>query len=149
MKKNAKKICTFQKNVVILQRQTKKTTTQSQLVTQLKPKTIMKANELMNETQFVASGTINFLGTKCERQHYKFGMSMGRLFPTTRTQAIEFAKNGHFDLLTAADVRMIEELAKKNGLENTCEYQLTNSGKYAHLIRIDRFIAVLKKEFNF
>ncbi len=109
----------------------------------------MKANELMNEVKFVANGNFNTLSTKGERQHYKFSMSIGRLFPTTRQQAIEFGKNGHFDLLTVADVRMIEELCRKHGLENTCEYQLTNSAKYARLIRIDRFIAVLKKEFKF
>lgn len=109
----------------------------------------MTATEILANETFSKS-TINFLGTRPARAHYKScGMLWGRIFPTTKEQVKFFLHNGvAFDLLTCKDVEMIESFCAKHGLANQCRYRLTGSERYARLTNGAALIEAWKKEYN-
>lgn len=108
----------------------------------------MNASELMKNEKFVANGNVRMVNEYKGR--YKFLMSLGRVFPTTKAQAKEFLRLGvGFGLLTASDVRAIEALCEKYGMKDQCLYQLTGSNVYARLLSSFTVLEkALRAEYN-
>lgn len=85
--------------------------------------------------------------TYAPRSHYKFAMSLGRVFPTTKTQAMNFVKSGAvFDVLNNMDVERIEKLMNKYGVKGA--YKYTKSKHWVRLCNTWQFCECLKKEYN-
>lgn len=85
--------------------------------------------------------------TYAPRSHYKFAMSIGRVFPTTRAQAQHFIKSGaYLGVLNNADVERIETLMNKYGLKGT--YQYTKSKQWVRMCNEWQLCECLKKEYS-
>lgn len=81
------------------------------------------------------------------KSHYKFVMSLGRVFPTTTAQAKYFlSSNSYIDVLNSMDVEIIESFLNKHGFEGN--YQYTKSKTWVRLTNTDDFEKALKKEYN-
>ena len=94
----------------------------------------MKANEIQIKDDYTSKNTSTALATYGERQHYKFTMSLGRCWPTTKSQAQHFIKTGmKLDVLYQGDVERIEELCKRHGLDGQIDYKVTKSGKFVRV----------------
>jgi hypothetical protein len=78
--------------------------------------------------------------------HYKLTMRLGRVFPTTKTQAISFLSFGWLDVLNATDVAIVEALLNKHGY--TGSYEFTKSQNWVRLASVAEFRMALKKEFG-
>lgn len=79
-------------------------------------------------------------------QHYKSAMRIGRVFPTTKAQAIELCRMGAiFDVLGKEDVKNIEMLMNKHGKSG--EYTLTKSESFARIENMQEFYECLKAEY--
>jgi hypothetical protein len=103
----------------------------------------MKATELNLEN---VNYNMSCNTVKCG-QHYKFTMRLGRMFPTTKAQAVYFASQGIcLGALNANDVDMIEKLMNKHGFEG--DYKYTKSKVWVRLKNNDDLIKAIKLEFN-
>jgi hypothetical protein len=81
------------------------------------------------------------------RSHYKFLMSIGRRFPSTKEQAKYFVKNQIvFDVLNMDSAIKIDTLMKKHGFEGDFKY--TKSQTSVRLQNHNDFYTTLKLEFN-
>lgn len=86
----------------------------------------MKANEVKLE----GINMVNFNAKP--GSHYKIAMHMGRVFPSTRAQAIEFIRSGAvLNVLCGKDVEMIEKFLNKHGYQG--EYRYTKSRAFVRL----------------
>lgn len=84
---------------------------------------------------------------KAPRSHYKFVMSLGRVFPSTRAQAQHYIESDAcFDVLNNVDVERIEALMNKYGVKGT--YQYTKSKQWVRLCNNWQFCECLKKEYD-
>lgn len=102
----------------------------------------MKATEIRLEKQDYTFSA----NTYSPRSHYKLSMELGRVFPTTRTQAMHFVKNGlSMDVLNSKDVEIIEAMLNKYGLEGRYEY--TKSKSWVRLQNSSDLDKALKLEF--
>lgn len=94
----------------------------------------MKANEIQINENYTSKHSSTSLSTYSERQHYKFIMSLGRCWPTTKSQAQHFIKTGlPLDVLYQGDIDRIEELCKRHGLDGQIDYKMTKSGSYVRI----------------
>lgn len=85
--------------------------------------------------------------TYAPKSHYKYVMSLGRVFPTTSAQAKYFLASGSsFDILNSKDVEIIESLLNKHGFKGN--YQYTKSKTWVRLTNVCDFEKALKKEYN-
>lgn len=81
------------------------------------------------------------------KSHYTFLMDLGRVFPTTKRQAIRFISKGVcLDVLNFDDVEMIETLLNKHGYCGN--YQYTKSKNWVRLISHNLLYDALKKEYS-
>ncbi|MBP5722863.1 MAG: hypothetical protein J6X18_04730 [Bacteroidales bacterium] len=78
------------------------------------------------------------------RQHYKFIASLGRMFPTTKQQALNFK---WLDVLGKSDVIKIEALLNKHGYNGM--YVFTKSRTFCRLSNTNQFKEALKKEYKY
>ena len=104
----------------------------------------MKAIEIKFDE---AGRNISMLATVPARGHYKQNMMIGRVLPTTKSQAQYFVNNGWLDVLCGGDVKNIEKIMNKFGKEG--EYHYTKSSKFVRLENDDVFCDCLKKLYNF
>ncbi len=80
------------------------------------------------------------------RSHYKSLMYMGRVFPTTKAQAMLFVNNGlNLSVLNSKDVEVVEEMLNKHGFEGN--YKYTKSRTWVRLQNGTDLIAALKAEY--
>ena len=88
----------------------------------------MKATELKLE---IDSFTMS-ANTRAPRSHYKMLMRIGRVFPTTKAQAIYFIQQGVcLDVLNMDDVNIVEKMLNKYGFEGS--YRYTKSNRWVRL----------------
>jgi hypothetical protein len=81
-------------------------------------------------------------------QHICNALSLGRVFPTTKAQAMRVYSRGSFDVLYLLDVdTLIEPLLNKHGF--TGDYNLTKSKQFCRLNNFADFKKALKLEYNF
>lgn len=81
------------------------------------------------------------------RSHYRFIMSLGRVFPTTKPQAELFINCSQgFDVLNYEDVQLINELMSKHSL--VADFKYTKSHTWVRLVNVDDFKKSLKLEYN-
>jgi ATP-dependent helicase/DNAse subunit B len=81
------------------------------------------------------------------KSHYKFIMSLGRVFPQNYAQAKSFLTEGRcFDVLNSKDVDIIESLMNKHGLEG--DYKYTKSKTWVRLQNNTDFHNALKLEYS-
>ena len=136
------KILQYQKNVVSLQRQRKITTTKKN--TKVMKSTLTAAEVIQNAKVFGGQ----MLTIPKDGQHYKSAMRIGRVFPTTKAQAIELRRMGAiFDVLGKADLENIEMLMNKHGKSG--KYTLTKSESFARIANMQEFYECLKDEYQF
>lgn len=84
--------------------------------------------------------------TYAPRRHYKFIMSLGRCFPTTKAQAIYFLQQGApLDVLNSRDVEVVEALLNKHGFKGA--YRYTKSRSWVRLQNTAHLCESLKKEY--
>lgn len=96
--------------------------------------------EDINKGDLFKYGLLSLYG---ERQHYKFAMSLGRVFPQTRAQVKHFISKGyHLGILGLEDVERIEGMLSIVGKSG--EYKYTKSKTSVRLINHDDFIEALK-----
>lgn len=85
--------------------------------------------------------------TKPEGSHYKFLMSLGRCFPTTRAQARQFVSTRQrLDVLNSVDVDTIEALMSKHG--EMGEYRYTGHKTWVRLQNHEQLWDCIKKEYS-
>lgn len=105
--------------------------------------TTIKASEIRNLSE------TSMLYTCGERKHYKFLMSLGRVLPTTRSQAKHFLKENYsLGVLCMGDVNKIEALFARNGHAGECQYRYTKNESFVRLDSVTLFEECLRKEFN-
>jgi len=103
----------------------------------------MKASEINLKKQGYAFNCNNYKA----RTHYKFIMSLGRCFPSTKPQAKYFIQeNIHLDVLNVDDVEVIESILNKHGF--TGEYKYTKSQIWVRLQNHSDLYSALKLEYN-
>jgi hypothetical protein len=104
----------------------------------------MKVNEFQLEKQgFTFSANI-----RKEKSHYKHTMDMGRIFPSTKAQAIYFvSKSRCLDLLNDTDVKIVETFLNKHGF--TGNYKFSKSNQFVRLINANDLLKALKAEYKF
>lgn len=78
------------------------------------------------------------------RSHYKFIMSLSRVFPCTREQAKNFVQ---LDVLNSKDVEIVEAMLNKHGFVGA--YKFTKSETWVRLQNNSDLIKALKLEYNF
>ena len=88
----------------------------------------MKAIELkLQEVSYTMSAN-----TFAPNSHYKMLMRIGRVFPTTKAQAIYFIQHGVcLDFLNAMDVNIVEKMLNEAGFEGL--YRYTKSKTWVRL----------------
>ena len=103
----------------------------------------MKLTELNLEKQgFYMSCNVRLL-----RSHYRSLMKLGRVFPTTKSQADYFIKNNiTLDVLNMDDVILIENLMNKHGFEGN--YKRTKSASWVRLKNHDDLYTALINEYS-
>lgn len=80
------------------------------------------------------------------RSHYRFIMSLGHVFPTTKSQAQLFiSKSNGFDVLNMDDVMLIDALMIKHSL--VADFKYTKSKHWVRLQNVDDFKKALKLEY--
>jgi hypothetical protein len=105
-------------------------------------KTTMTAGELT----LAIDGFNMACNVKLPGQHFKFLMSLGRVFPTTTTQAAYFVRKGcTLECLNMDDVQMIETLLNKYDMKGT--YKYTKSGKWVQLVNMMDLHTAVRKEY--
>lgn len=100
----------------------------------------------MKTSQFTLP-TVNYtMSCNFKTGNYKHIMRLGRVFPTTKAQAISFLSFGWLDVLNAADVAIVEALLNKHGY--TGNYEFTKSQNWVRLASVAEFRSAIKKEFG-
>lgn len=91
----------------------------------------MKANEINSEKV----SKYQYLSYYLSSRKYKFMMSIGRCFPTDKNQAKHFINetNMMLDVLGAGDVKYIEELCAKHGLNGQIDYRYSKSKTWVRI----------------
>ena len=103
----------------------------------------MKASEIKLEK----NGYTMSANLYAAKSHYKFIMKLGRVFPTTKSQAKHFISNGIcLDVLNADDVAIVESILVKNGFQG--DYKFTKSQNLVRLQNNFDLQKALKKEFS-
>lgn len=103
----------------------------------------------MKTTQFkLQESSYNFsCNVYPAKSQYKFTMSLGRVFPTTSTQARYFLQQGIcLDVLNSRDVEVVESLLNKHGFEG--QYTFTKSGRWVRLVNNEALNNALKAEYS-
>jgi len=101
-------------------------------------------NEIVKEGKVTDTNTLYETSKKGE--HYSYRLEIGRLFPTTKTQAKAFVKGEYgLDMLGIGDVEKIEALLQKHGFQGKFKY--TKSKRWVWLLNINDFRTALKKEY--
>lgn len=81
-------------------------------------------------------------------EHIGALVTLGRVWPSNKTQAKRVAKQGYLDVLYNEDVSsLIEPLLNKHGLVG--EYKLTKSGRFIRLVNFLDLKKAFKLEYNF
>ncbi len=81
-------------------------------------------------------------------QHYTYLMKLGRILPTTKSQAKFFVTNGcKLDVLNIVDVQRVEALLNETGLEG--DYKYTKNNHWVRLVNIEALYEALRKKYNF
>ncbi|MBL1008686.1 MAG: hypothetical protein JJO71_34275 [Escherichia coli] len=79
---------------------------------------------------------------------YKKQMLQGKVFPTTKEQAIAFVSMGCLlGILNSEDVKVVEKVLNKHGLKG--EYKYVCCKQYVKLINNSMLDISLKKEYGF
>lgn len=99
----------------------------------------------MKKEEIKGFSYVCMLGVRKEREHYKSLLRLGKLLPTSKIQAKEFIRIGHFDVLSLGDVEKIESLMNKHGLAG--EYKYTKAKSFVRLVNINGFKNALKLEY--
>lgn len=104
----------------------------------------MKANEIdLKKDGYLFSAIV-----KPARSHYKELMRIGRVFPTTKAQAIAFIKMGvNPDIYNMDDVEFVEKELSPYGFVG--EYRYTKSRRWVRLVNIDDVHKALKLKYDF
>lgn len=103
----------------------------------------MQASKL----NLIITGYNHSFRTKKERSHYKWLMSQGSVFPTTKAQAKHYISSCCvIGMLNADDVVMLEDFLNKHGF--TGDYRYTKSKKWVRLENQHDLISALKCEYN-
>ena len=102
----------------------------------------LKANELtLPQVNYTMS-----MNVYPSKSHYKMGMKLGRVFPSTTTQAKYFLSQGVcLDVLNAKDVEHLEQFLNKYGFEGKYEY--TKSKQFVRLNNHYDLYEAIKMEF--
>lgn len=105
----------------------------------------MKASEInLTKDNFTIS-----CNTYPARSHYKFRMSLGRVFPSTKAQAHYFVSNRmRLDVLNYDDVQIVESILNKHGFEGQYSYTSTKSKHFVRLKNSADLRQALKSEFD-
>jgi hypothetical protein len=102
----------------------------------------------VSEFQLAKVGYTFNCNTRKSGSHYKFLMTMGRIFPTTLSQAKYFVSQGVcLDVLNYQDVQIVESMLNKHGYSG--DYKYTKSQTWVRLINSGDLIKALKSEYNF
>lgn len=103
----------------------------------------MKANEI----NLKKDGYLFNANIYPPRSHYKHFMSMGRVFPTTKSQAETFIKMGVYpDVYNMDDVELVEKILSPYGFAG--EYKYTRSRQWVRLQNLHDMHSALKKKYN-
>lgn len=80
--------------------------------------------------------------------HYKFHMTHGQIWPTTKAQAKYFVSQGIcLSVLNYQDLHIVESMLNKHGYSG--DYKYTKSQTWVRLINSGDLIKALKSEYNF
>jgi hypothetical protein len=109
----------------------------------------MKAKEVLSKIKEKTNFTS--LYKPKPREHYKFLMEIGRVFPNSKAQAQYFYKlykdNKWLDPLYSADIPIIEKVLNKYGFEGN--YKLTKSKRNVRLLNTGDLAKAFKKMYKF
>lgn len=104
----------------------------------------MKANQISLEAQSFIFNT----NERKEGQHYTFLMKLGRVLPTTRSQAMFFVKNNlQLSVLNIVDVQRVEAILNEFGFEG--EYKYTKNNRWVRLVNFEDLHKALRIKYNF
>ena len=85
-------------------------------------------------------------GNYAPRSHYKFIMSLGRVWPCCAAQVKEWERIGcRLDVMNGPDITRCEELMNKHGYIG--DYRPTKSKRWARLANTADLLAAFKAEF--
>lgn len=85
-------------------------------------------------------------GNYAPRSHYKFEMTLGRVWPCCKSQVQEWKRQGcPLDVMDWADIQRCENLMSKYCHKG--EYQLTRSKRWARLVNVKDLLSAFELEF--
>jgi hypothetical protein len=100
------------------------------------------------QTQIKCNSQVTSLWVAKPNQHICNALSLGRVFPTTKAQAMRVYSRGSFDVLYLLDIdTLIEPFLNKHGFAG--DYNLTKSNRFCRLNNFADFKKALKLEYNF
>ncbi len=104
----------------------------------------MKANEIKMSTK----GYLFNANIYPAKSHYKFLMSLGRVFPTTKAQAMYFVRNKiRPDVYTLDDVLFVEKELAPYGFVG--KYKYTKNRHWVRVVNIEDMYATLRAKYGF
>ena len=103
----------------------------------------MKASEINLKKE----GFLSNVNVCPPRSHYKFLMSLGRVFPTTKAQAVTFINMGVLpDAYNMDDVEFVEKELSPYGFIG--EYKYTKSRRWVRLVNLADMHNALRKKYG-
>ena len=103
----------------------------------------MKASEINLKKE----GSLFSAKTYPAGSHYKFTMSLGRVFPTTKAQAVAFIEMGvKPDVYNMDDVEFVEKELSPYGFVG--DYRYTKNRRWVRLVNLDELHNALKLKYN-
>ncbi len=107
----------------------------------------MKYEDIKNKLLSMDDEFYMINGNYAPRSHYKFIMSLGRVWPCCAAQVKAWEKtNCRLDVMNGPDVVRCEELMNRHGY--TGDYRLTKSARFARIANTGDLLAAFKKEFG-
>jgi hypothetical protein len=139
-------------NTVLIVLNTKKSKTQRGATSTHNFINLKNKNQIMTQkelqTQIKCNSQVTSLWVAKPNRHICNALSLGRVFPTTKAQAMRVYSRGSFDVLYLLDVdTLIEPLLNKHGFAG--DYNLTKSNRFCRLNNFADFKKALKAEYNF
>lgn len=100
------------------------------------------------QTQINSNSQVTSLLVAKPKQYICNALSFGRVFPTSKAQAMRVYSRGSFDVLYLLDVdTLIEPFLNKHGFAG--DYNLTKSKHFCRLNNFADFKKALKLEYKF
>jgi hypothetical protein len=101
----------------------------------------------LEETEKVSTEGIRLLWHPSEKQHYKYHMKLGRILPSTKSQALYMIKERlEFDVFLHEDALDIDKLMKKHG--KVADFSYTKRKRFLRLNNVYDFYEALAEEYG-